>query len=149
MHDFEASDGGGTTNIDTTIAATRIGSLRLTSDTDVGSNQISRMASSRNRCVQIMAGFKGQYVCPIHHRPCTRVSRPDSRALFVLASRTNSARVSQNGNCVTPSAHNHAEISRPASGVARSTDCRYSGVLGAPLALQILDSNLPSDSIHF
>jgi hypothetical protein len=36
-----------------------------------------------------MAGFKGQYVCPIHHRPCIRVSRPDSRALFVLASRTN------------------------------------------------------------
>jgi hypothetical protein len=33
--------------------------------------------------------------------------------------------------------------------VARSTDGRYSGVLGAPLALQILDSNLPSDSIHF
>jgi hypothetical protein len=45
MHDFEASDGVVTTNIDTTIAATRIGSLRLASDTDVASTQISLMAS--------------------------------------------------------------------------------------------------------
>ncbi len=33
--------------------------------------------------------------------------------------------------------------------MARSTDGRYSGVLGVPHALQILDSNLPPDSIHF
>src|SRR6266403_651559 len=45
MHDFEDSEGVVATNIDTTIAATRIGSLRLTSDTDVASNQISLMAS--------------------------------------------------------------------------------------------------------
>ena len=35
------------------------------------------------------------------------------------------------------------------SGVARSTDGRYSGVLGVPHALQILNSNLPPDSVHF
>jgi hypothetical protein len=44
MQDFEASDGVVTTNIDTTITATRIGSLRLTSsDTDVVSTQIPHM----------------------------------------------------------------------------------------------------------
>jgi hypothetical protein len=49
MQDVEASDDVATTNIDTTIIATRIGSLRLTSpDTDVASNQISLMTKSRN-----------------------------------------------------------------------------------------------------
>src|SRR5258706_3354692 len=143
MHDFEASDGAVTTNIDTTIAATRIGSLSLTSDTDVASNKISRMASLETDACKLWRVLKDNMFVLF------TIVRAQGRALFVLASRTNSARVSQNGNCVTPSAHNHAEISRPASGVARSTDCRYSGVLGAPLALQILDSNLPSDSIHF
>src|SRR6266446_7560527 len=75
----------------------------------------------------------------------------DRRALFVNVRRSQIKRWSvtaayreptarwllKNGNCVTPSAHNHAEIFR-----------RYSGVLGMPHALQILDSNLPPDSIH-
>jgi hypothetical protein len=38
---------------------------------------------------------------------------------------------------------------RLASGGARSTDGRHSGVPGVPHALQLLDSNLPPDSIHF
>ncbi len=38
---------------------------------------------------------------------------------------------------------------RPTSGGSRSTDGSYGGVLGVPHALQILDSNLPPDSIHF
>jgi hypothetical protein len=50
MQDFEASDGVVTTNIDTTITATRTGSLRLGSDTGTPAqtslvNQTTKIAS--------------------------------------------------------------------------------------------------------
>src|SRR5260370_27975508 len=72
MHGFEASDGVVTTNIDTTIAATRIGSLRLTSDTDVASNQISLMASLETDACKLWRGFKDKIVFLFTLPPCHR-----------------------------------------------------------------------------
>src|SRR5258705_1232206 len=69
MHDYEASDGVVTTNIDTTIAATRIGSLRLTSDTDVASNQISLMASLETDACKLWRGFKDNKIVLFSHIP--------------------------------------------------------------------------------
>lgn len=50
MQDSEASDGivSNIANIDTTITATGMGSLRLASDTDVASAEVSLLLMSTN-----------------------------------------------------------------------------------------------------
>jgi hypothetical protein len=92
MQDFEASDGVVTTNIDTTITATRIGSLRLTSeDTDVASTQIPHMERLETDECKVWLVLKDN--------------------MYVLLTI-----VSAQGchdNCVTPSAHDHAVLGLP------------------------------------
>src|SRR5258706_16344668 len=105
MHGFEASDGVVTTNIDTTIAATRIGSLRLTSDTDVASNQISRMASLETDACKLWRGFKDKKIFAF------TLGRASGSALFFLSSRTHSGRASRNGNSASPPPPHHPPIS--------------------------------------
>jgi hypothetical protein len=62
-----------------------VGSLRLTSDTDVASTQISLMASLETDACKLWL-VKGRYVCPIHHRQCTRVPRLTSAQIAALVS---------------------------------------------------------------
>src|SRR5260370_19503252 len=82
MHGFEASDGVVTTNIDTTIAATRIGSLRLTSDTDVASNQISLMASLETDACKLWRGLNKKIFFLFINLPAQRVHDPLTNPFF-------------------------------------------------------------------
>jgi hypothetical protein len=85
MQDCEASDGVATISIDTTITATRIGSLRLrSSDTDVADVAPLKY---HNRRVQIMPGFKGQHRCPIDHKAGLSLSAQSLRDFPALKRR--------------------------------------------------------------
>jgi hypothetical protein len=68
MQEFEACDGVATTNIDTTITATRIVSLRLglvQTLPMLPRLRIITLSEFRNQRAQIVASAEGQYLCHI------------------------------------------------------------------------------------